>query len=446
MNIFRFIYPLALLLVLVFGNIYGQDGPQSGLFTMKRDPGDRIALPSNLGDTISGKFYLNQMNKALWNALSLRFDCRQSTESIRNNAGREREMIYSVWMKKGNLARAEVRHPDHPGDGSTLIYDGRNMWAFYVGSNFQVVLDKNIILGGVKNVYMTKDITEGSSLSHDLMNYISLPSMPVLYLSKFFGFASALEDEHFIAGYIGRDTVDGARTIHLQIIMLDGQRITEYWISESDYLPRKMKEKIIMNASNCHITREQWSNIFINEHFPDSLFSWEPPENWREYKLPSERIIKDILYKKKQCLYDSFTGLTQTGGGTFNLRDYKGKVVLLVFWRLGCPPCRKEMPVLQQLYDKYRDKGLLVTGFNHVDNEKLVKEYLDKHKIYFPNILDPSPAAKKIYDEYRTNIVPLNCLIDREGYLLDVWYGFDPKENKLDKTLETLFNYDQTNQ
>ncbi len=37
-------------------------------------------------------------------------------------------------------------------------------------------------------------------------------------------------------------------------------------------------------------------------------------------------------------------------------------------------------------------------------------------------------------------------LIGREGYLLDVWYGFDPKENKLDKTLETLFNYDQTNQ
>jgi peroxiredoxin len=96
------------------------------------------------------------------------------------------------------------------------------------------------------------------------------------------------------------------------------------------------------------------------------------------------------------------------------------------------------MPDLQQVSDKYKDKGLTIVGFNHVDNDALVKKFLEKKGIRFPNILDPSVRAKKIYDDFKTNIVPLNCLIDREGFLVKVWYGYEAKDDKLEQVLKEV--------
>jgi len=285
---------------------------------------------------------------------------------------------------------------------------------------------------------MTKDISHGNSISHDIMNYGSSVSMPVLYLSKFFGSSSALEDENMTVIYLGDDTVKGIKTHHIKVVLLGGQRISEYWISPADNLPRKMEENLVMSASNSSLRRELWSNVAINENLSDSLFSWKPPENWKEYAHPTQELMEDSLSKMKQNLYETFRGLKLLDGGTFNLRDYNGKLVLLVFWRLGCPPCRKEMPGLQQLFEKYKDKGFTIVGFNHVDNETLVKKYVEKNGIRFPNILDPSVHAKKIYGDFKTNIVPLNCLIDRKGFLINLWYGYDPNDNKPEKILKEV--------
>jgi hypothetical protein len=48
--------------------------------------------------------------------------------------------------------------------------------------------------------------------------------------------------------------------------------------------------------------------------------------------------------------------LTDVTGKTWTLRDLKGKVVLVNFWATWCPPCRKEMPDLDSLYNEFRDK------------------------------------------------------------------------------------------
>jgi peroxiredoxin len=138
----------------------------------------------------------------------------------------------------------------------------------------------------------------------------------------------------------------------------------------------------------------------------------------------------------KKNLVQTFTNLALLGGGTFNLSDYKGKMILLVFWRLGCPPCRKEMPWLQQIFEKYKEMGFSVVGFNHVDNETLVKQFFDKSGISYPNILDTSSLARKIYDDFNTNTVPLNFLIDRKGNLVGQWYGFNTNENEVVRLLE----------
>jgi len=434
------IFTLSLTGFLLVSHVHsvGQNVTQSGVFTVRMDKGRPIYNSNGPGDTIKGGGYFNLMNNALSDAKTLRFDCSQVLESNQDGNNWKHEMKYAVWLKKGNLARVEIRDVLFPDDGSNIIYDGKSLWAYYVGEKLTVVLDKNTILGKVKNMYMIKDISQGSSLSHDIMNYGASVSMPVLYLSKFFGYHSALEDEEMTVSYIGEDTVNEARTHHIKVEMLGGQRISDYWISATDYLPRKMEEILVMNTSaNSHRT-ERWSNVALNEDLPDSLFSWKPPDNWKEYSRPAQKLMEDSQIDMKKNFYRTFTNLALLGGGTFNLRDYKGKMVLLVFWRLGCPPCRKEMPWLQQIFEKYKEKGFTVVGFNHVDNETLVKQFFDKNGISYPNILDSSNLAKKIYEDFKTNTVPLNCLIDRKGNLIDLWYGFDTNENKVGKMLEAL--------
>jgi peroxiredoxin/outer membrane lipoprotein-sorting protein len=434
-----FIILLPGLLLFSHLRLAGQYVTKSGFFTVTMDKGKTVLVSEKHGDTVAGRSYFNQMNRALLRARSLRFECYQVMETGADGETGKREGKYSVWMKKGNLARVEMRDILFPDDGSDIIYDGKNLWAYFVGKNATVCLDKNTILGEVKEVYMTKDISRGASLSHDIMNFGSSVSMPVLYLSKFFGYGSALEDGNMKVAYLGEDTVNGEKMHHIKVVLVGGQRIADYWISPADTLPRKMEEKLVMNAANSSLRRELWSHVAVNEELPDSLFAWKPPENWKKYTHPTQEVMEDSLGRMEQNLYETFKGLSLTDGGTFNLSDYKGQLVLLVFWRLGCPPCLKEMPGLQQLFEKYKDKGFTVVGFNHVDNEALVKKYLVKNGIRFPNILDPSAKAKKIYEEFKTNIVPLNCLIDREGFLITLWYGYDPKDDKPEKILNSNF-------
>ncbi|MEI6886350.1 MAG: redoxin domain-containing protein [Bacteroidota bacterium] len=417
---------------------FGQSSTQSGFFTVTRDNNKIIFTSSGPGDTMKGRVCFKQMNKALLDAKTLRFNCYQVQESNMDGKNWKHEINYAVWLKKGNRARVEIRDVIFPDDGSDIIYDGKSLWAYYVGTNSTVALDENTILGKVKNRYLTKDISQGSSLSHDMMNYGSSVSMPVLYLSKFFGYQSALEDKDMTVSYIGEDTVSGVMTHHIKVQMLGGQRIADYWISLTDNFPRKMEEVLVMNASANSKRTERWSNVSFNVDMPDSLFCWKPPDNWIEYSHPTQKALEDSQNDKKKNLNGTFVNLDLIGGGKFNLRDYSGKIVLLVFWRLGCPPCRSEMPWLQKIYEKYKEKGFTVVGFNHVDNKALVKEYLDKKGISYPNILDSSARAKKIYTDFKTNTVPLSCLIDRKGNLIALWYGFDADEDAFGKKLDPL--------
>ena len=67
-------------------------------------------------------------------------------------------------------------------------------------------------------------------------------------------------------------------------------------------------------------------------------------------------------------------------GKPWHLRDLRGKVVLVNFWATWCPPCRKEMPDLQALYDKYKDQGFLVLSISDEEMSK-VSPFITERKI-----------------------------------------------------------------
>jgi len=101
-------------------------------------------------------------------------------------------------------------------------------------------------------------------------------------------------------------------------------------------------------------------------------------------------------------------------GKPWHLRDLRGNVVLVNFWATWCPPCRKEMPDLQALYDKYKDQGFLVLSISDEEVAK-VSPFVSERKISYPVLLDP---GRKVNDAFVVEGIPKTFVYDREGKMV----------------------------
>jgi hypothetical protein len=95
---------------------------------------------------------------------------------------------------------------------------------------------------------------------------------------------------------------------------------------------------------------------------------------------------------------------------------------------------------LEAVYQQFKEKGLIVAGFDISDDREVVLKALASAKVTFPNILDLSEAARKVamtvYQKPGRSAVPLSYLIDREGVIIDAWYGFDEGFPQVVKAME----------
>ena len=113
-----------------------------------------------------------------------------------------------------------------------------------------------------------------------------------------------------------------------------------------------------------------------------------------------------------------------------NLNDYKGSTVVVNFWAIWCMPCRREMPVLQDISDEFKDRRLVVIGINSglekdADNEEIV-EFLNYLNIDYP--VGYGDAESKIEQDYSIVGLPSTFIIDSEGNIRYRWLGEWKKE------------------
>lgn len=106
--------------------------------------------------------------------------------------------------------------------------------------------------------------------------------------------------------------------------------------------------------------------------------------------------------------------LADLHGKTWHLKDLHGKVVLVNFWATWCPPCRKEMPDLDSLYGRFKDRGFVVLAISDEEAAK-VSPFISEHKISYPVLLDP---GRKVSDDFMVNGIPKSFLYDRSGKLV----------------------------
>jgi len=77
-------------------------------------------------------------------------------------------------------------------------------------------------------------------------------------------------------------------------------------------------------------------------------------------------------------------------GGKLSLSQFRGKWVVINFWATWCPPCREEIPDLEDFYRAHKDKDAVVLGINFEDVKKSqLKAFVDEFFISYPILLDP---------------------------------------------------------
>ena len=111
--------------------------------------------------------------------------------------------------------------------------------------------------------------------------------------------------------------------------------------------------------------------------------------------------------------HPSFT-LRDLSGKTWTFSELQGKVVLVNFWATWCPPCRKEMPDLETLYERFSSKGLVVLGISDEEAAK-VEPFIRERKVSFPVLLDPGRKANEMFV---VEGIPKSFIYDREGKLV----------------------------
>lgn len=111
-------------------------------------------------------------------------------------------------------------------------------------------------------------------------------------------------------------------------------------------------------------------------------------------------------------------------GASIAMKNLLGKAVLVNFWATWCTPCQWEMPLMENLYRAYKDRGFVILAIS-IDqgNADGVRAFVKDRKLTYPVALDPRHEAAR---QFGVTGLPATLLVGPDGYIKGVTYG--PKE------------------
>ncbi|NIM11507.1 MAG: redoxin family protein [Candidatus Aminicenantes bacterium] len=134
------------------------------------------------------------------------------------------------------------------------------------------------------------------------------------------------------------------------------------------------------------------------------------------------------------------------------LAKLKGKAIIIDFWATWCGPCRQVMPILEESYKKYKDKGLVVIGFTRIqggysddkvnkgkvskeEELKLTKGFCDRFKITYPIAI---ADGRDVFKTYGVSGIPTMVMIDKKGIVKEIEVGAGPPDQLKNKIKELM--------
>jgi len=124
-----------------------------------------------------------------------------------------------------------------------------------------------------------------------------------------------------------------------------------------------------------------------------------------------------------------------SGGKTVFLSDFRGKPVLLNFWATWCYPCRSEMPYLQQVYQEWSGRGLVLLTVNIGESASQVDRFFEAYNLTMPVVLD---TDKSIARKYNVTGIPTSLFIDKDGIIQQKVVGAFPNKEVIEQMLTLI--------
>ncbi len=140
--------------------------------------------------------------------------------------------------------------------------------------------------------------------------------------------------------------------------------------------------------------------------------------------------------KNEGTLAPAFTLESLSGGGTKSLKDYRGKVILLDFWSINCPPCRRAVPHVVVMYDRYKAKGFVALGISFDGKEiNNLRSFVAEYNVDYPILLGTIDVARA----YGVRSIPSIFLLDRKGRIRLHRVGFNEEiGNEIEDKIKVL--------
>lgn len=130
-------------------------------------------------------------------------------------------------------------------------------------------------------------------------------------------------------------------------------------------------------------------------------------------------------------------------GETVTLSQYRGKVVLLNFWASWCPPCKEELPLVDELQKTYGPYGLVVLAVNIDNHASNARKFLKEQDIDLTPLWD---AEKRVVGVYDVDTMPTLLMIDQEGWIRYIHSGFKVEDLPVYKReIESLLRINRKN-
>lgn len=245
------------------------------------------------------------------------------------------------------------------------------------------------------------------------------------------------------ASYAGRQAVDGVQAHHVKFTQEEFD--WEVWV-DAGKEPLVLRQVVDMTkALEAAGQVPKGSKLLRTETYKNWRLGAKPSSEAFVFKAPPQaKKVDDFFSRGEEPEVSPLVGkpapdiqLKLLDGGSFELKKEQGNnVVILDFWATWCGPCVREMPLVAEIADRYRAKGVRLYAINQREDPETIRKFLQSQKLNVTVALDSEGAAG---DSYGVQGIPTLVLVDKKGIVQSVHVGFSPRiTSVLEQELDAL--------